>query len=86
MSKYDGKNKAQPKSLQDEVDDLITWYEKFKPDAGQQLVINCVEADLNKFETLGTDDNYWYRGRHLVPVKQKTQSAKRFQEEHQVKL
>lgn len=64
------------KSLLGKVDELIAWYEEFKPEAGQRIEISVTPAELKK--ALGlvvesgdkvTQKEWPYRNRVLVATK-----------------
>ena len=59
-------------NVQAQVDKLISWYEKNKPDAGKQIQCDCGEDALALFATYGTDGHWWYRGRILEAVGRST--------------
>lgn len=87
MSKFmDAKNKAPAQTLKDKVDQMITWYEKFKPESGNVIRVDCLASDLKSFATFGTDGKYWYGGRELIPIKTPMPSVKQYQAEHQAKI
>lgn len=58
----------QKKTEQDRLNDLIDWYAKYKPDAGQVIQVRFTERDLKKFGAVQSSTNklQWaYRGRTL---------------------
>lgn len=56
------------KTDQDRLDELIDWYTKNKPDAGQVIQVRFSETELKKFGAVQSAANklQWaYRGRTL---------------------
>lgn len=56
------------KTEQDRLNELIDWYTKYKPDAGQVIQVRFTEKDLEKFGAVQSAANklQWaYRGRTL---------------------
>lgn len=55
---------------QAKLDELIDWYDKFKPNCGQVIMVNLTHDSLAKFgaQRLGKTDQYEYRGRKLEIV------------------
>jgi hypothetical protein len=56
------------RSPRDELDKLITWYEKFKPSAGQVIQINRHRDDIITFCSEDAKGDLWYRNRIIVPI------------------
>lgn len=54
------------KDVQGQVDELINWYERFKPEAGKEIPIDCTANDLDF--AMEVNGKHWYRGRILLPV------------------
>lgn len=68
------KYKSKKQTLQDEVDQLITWYEENKPAAGKVIQVERPFDELAAFAT-EIDGKLWYRGRQLEATGRKA-SAK----------
>ena len=87
MGKFtDDKFKAPRRTIQDDVDRLIDWYETNKPSAARTIEVEATESDLEKFCMRGADKQLWYRGRVLEPVKEKSMSAKKYAEKNQARI
>lgn len=92
MAKPNEKFKAPERTLQDQVDEVIDWYERYKPDAGKRIEVNCFVADVAKFSStkhaapVFYDGKIEYRGREIVPVKKKQPSKKKFMAASQAQI
>jgi hypothetical protein len=51
------------------LDKLIDWYEKFKPEAGQRIACTCTRDTLAKFCSAGPNSELYYRNRVVYPTK-----------------
>lgn len=69
-------------ALHSQIDELIDWYEKFKPTAGMRIMVDCVASDLLLMPSdrhpppLFIDGKILYRDRELVPIKRPTNKRK----------
>jgi hypothetical protein len=66
--------KQAKRTPRNELDALITWYEKFKPDAGRRIPVSVTPKGLAKILDIDTRDvkplpEYVYRGRTIVATK-----------------
>jgi len=60
-----------PKTDQDRLNELIEFYTKHKPDAGQVILVRFTEAQLKKFGAVQSATNkmrWGYRGRTLERI------------------
>jgi hypothetical protein len=65
MSESAQQRRLPPKTDLDRVNDLITWYEKFKPEAGKQIQVNVGPRQLAKM--LGIAIKKDGKGKEIVP-------------------
>lgn len=52
----------------DRLNDLIDWYEKFKPDAGKMIMVRFSTKELKRFATENENGTWNYRNRLLARV------------------
>lgn len=63
------------KSDLERLNDLIDWYEKFKPEAGREIQLAVGPLGMAKIFKLKKDERYvptswvWHRGRKIVATK-----------------
>jgi hypothetical protein len=56
-------------TVRENLDELISWYEKNKPEAGRTITVQATADTLEKFATLGADGKFHYRDRIIVPLR-----------------
>jgi hypothetical protein len=61
------------KTIKTQLDTLIDWYEKFKPEAGKRIPCACTRDTLLKFASPPSPGGkvLYYRGREVYPTKVK---------------
>jgi hypothetical protein len=69
-------NKAPKKTELDRLNDLINWYEKFKPEAGKRIPVAASRETLAKWfgypQHKKPPNEFEYRGRIIYPAAQAT--------------
>lgn len=55
-------------SAKQRVDDLISWYEQFNPDAGKQVSVRVTSSTVRKFARK-SGGAFMYRDREIVPMR-----------------
>jgi hypothetical protein len=61
-------------TVREKLDELIDWYDKYKPEAGFVLPVNATAETIKKFARQ-EHGKWFYRGREIVPTK-KTEQRK----------
>lgn len=63
-------------TIQSSLDELISWYDKNKPEAGRTITVKGTADTVSKFAKLGPDGKYRYRDRIIVPLKKSRQQLR----------
>ena len=62
--------KSAKRTLQAKVDELIDWYDKYKPELNSPIHVSALAKELDKFCLRGAKGDLWYRSRIIVPTDQ----------------
>jgi hypothetical protein len=58
-------------SIRDDLDELIDWYEKYKPKAASEIPVRCTWHTLRKFcrKRRVRGGPWFYRDRVIIPIR-----------------
>lgn len=58
------------RTIRSELDRLIDWYDKYKPDAAREIPVKATEDTVKKFASVhltpSNEKQYFYRNRKLI--------------------